>query len=81
MLKTALTFLGDSPSVRRVVTGTGVTRAASRRFVAGETVDEFLDAAHLARNAGFGVIGNYLGKYMMSEIGGMTSSSGAVSEP
>jgi hypothetical protein len=44
-----------------VVTGTGITRSASRRFVAGETVDEFLEAAaELER--GVRVIGNYLGE-------------------
>jgi len=69
MLRNAITFLGESPGVRRAVSATGVTRAASRRFVAGETLDHFLEAARAVQDEGFGVIGNYLGESVRDAAG------------
>lgn len=64
MLRKGLLALGDSRLVKRVVTGTPVTRRMSRRFVAGETVDDAVEATRQANAEGLRVTLNYLGEFV-----------------
>jgi proline dehydrogenase len=53
-LRTAILAAADSPAVRRVVSRYGM-RLGARRFVAGETAQEFLDVARTMNARGFAV--------------------------
>jgi len=66
MLREGLLFLSSSPTAKRLLTGTPVTRAMSRRFVPGETVSELVDAVTDANQAGLTVTANYLGESVKS---------------
>ncbi len=61
MLRRALIFLSESRAAKAVVTKTPLRRM-SRRFVPGETVDDFLRAAKSANDIELTVTGNYLGE-------------------
>jgi len=61
MLRNALIFLSESKAAKAVVTKTPL-RLMSRRFVPGETVDAFLNAATEANGSDLEVTGNYLGE-------------------
>jgi proline dehydrogenase len=67
MLRRGLLFLSNSRSAKKVLTGTPVTRAMSRRFVPGERVDDLLEATRAANALGLKVTGNYLGEAVRSE--------------
>jgi proline dehydrogenase len=61
MLRNALIYLSESKAARAVVTKTPLRRM-SKRFVPGETVDDFLRAASEANATELEVTGNYLGE-------------------
>ncbi len=61
MLRRTLVHLSESPTAKAVVTRTPL-RLMSRRFVPGETVEDFLRAAGEANALGLAVTGNYLGE-------------------
>lgn len=67
MLRQGLLFLSESSAARRLITGTPLTRGLSRRFVAGETVDELVDAVRAANAEGLTATANYLGESVKSE--------------
>jgi proline dehydrogenase len=67
MMKRGLLYLSDSRNARKVLTGTPLTRAVSRRFVAGESLDDLMEAARQASAEGLTVTGNYLGEAVESE--------------
>jgi proline dehydrogenase len=67
MLRRGLLFLSSSEGARKVLTGTPITRAVSRRFVAGERTDDLLVAAREANRQGLAVTANYLGEAVQSE--------------
>lgn len=62
MLREALLHLSGSSTAKKLLTGTPVTRSMSRRFVPGETVEEFLAATREANAEGLKVTANYLGE-------------------
>ncbi len=61
MLRSTLIFLGESKFARAVVTKTPLRRM-SKRFVPGETVESFVEAAKAANARGLKVTGNFLGE-------------------
>lgn len=61
MLRKTLVHLSESPTAKAVVTRTPL-RLMSRRFVPGESMDDFLRAAKEANALGLAVTGNYLGE-------------------
>ncbi len=61
MLRTTLIFLSESDAAKNVVTKTPLRRMSSR-FVPGEEVGDFLEAAGKANEIGLTVTGNYLGE-------------------
>ena len=61
MLRNALIYLSESNAAKAVVTKTPLRRM-SKRFVPGETVDDFLRAASEANATELEVTGNYLGE-------------------
>lgn len=60
-LRTAILAAADNATVRRVVTRYGM-RLGARRFVAGETADELLEAARRVNGEGFAVSATFLGE-------------------
>lgn len=62
MLRRGLLFLSESKGAKKVLTGTPFTRPMSRRFVAGETVDELVDAVRAVNAEELKATANYLGE-------------------
>lgn len=62
MLRATLLKLAESPRFAKWVTTNGTTRRMARRFVAGETLDEAIEAARACNNAGMLVSLDYLGE-------------------
>lgn len=60
-LRSAILTAADSAAIRSLVTKYGM-RLGARRFVAGETTEEFLDAARAANQRGFAVAAGILGE-------------------
>lgn len=60
-LRAGILAAADSPLVRRVVTRYGM-RLGARRFVAGESIEEFLPVARAANAQGFAVAATLLGE-------------------
>ena len=67
MLREGLIYLSQSRSAKKVLTGLPMTRAMSRRFVPGETVDSLVDAIKEANAAGMKATANYLGESEKNE--------------
>ena len=68
MLRNTLIFLSESRAAKAVVTKTPLRRM-SGRFVPGEKVDDFLQAAKEANRLELSVTGNYLGEAEHDEEG------------
>jgi proline dehydrogenase len=66
MLKQSLLYLSQSPTAKRMVTGTPVSRAMAQRFVAGDTLEEAVEAARVLNDAGLTVSLDYLGEAVES---------------
>lgn len=62
MLRQSLLYLSENAAVRRLVTGTPVSRRMAERFVAGETLDEAVQATRAANDAGLSVSLDFLGE-------------------
>ena len=62
MLRATLLKLSESPRFAKWVISNGTTRRMARRFVAGETLDEAIEAARACNNAGMLVSLDYLGE-------------------
>ena len=62
MLRATLLKLSESPRFAKWVTTNGTTRRMARRFVAGETLDEAIEAARASNKAGMLVSLDYLGE-------------------
>jgi len=66
MLKQSLLYLSQSPTAKRLVTRTPVSRQMAQRFVAGDTLDEAVEAARVLNAAGLAVSLDYLGEAVES---------------
>jgi proline dehydrogenase len=62
MLRQSLLYLSGNPTAQRVVAGVPVARHMAERFVAGETVEQALEAARELNRAGLSVSLDYLGE-------------------
>jgi proline dehydrogenase len=62
MLRSTLLKLSQSPRFAKWVTTNGTTRRMARRFVAGETLDEAIEAARVCNQAGMAASLDYLGE-------------------
>jgi proline dehydrogenase len=62
MLRSTLLKLSESPGFAHWVTSNGSTRRMARRFVAGETLDEALEAARYCNDRGMLASLDYLGE-------------------
>ncbi|HTQ60152.1 MAG TPA: proline dehydrogenase family protein [Candidatus Solibacter sp.] len=62
MLRATLLKLSQSARFAKWVTSNGTTRRMARRFVAGETLDEAIEAARACNNLGMYVSLDYLGE-------------------
>ncbi len=67
MMRTLLIFLSQSKLLARLVTGNPVSRRMSRRFVAGEKLDEAVAAARACNQAGMTVSLDHLGENVTTE--------------
>jgi proline dehydrogenase len=62
MLSATLLHLSRSPTAQRIVVDWGFVRRAARRFVAGETLDEAVEAVRRLNTAGFEGTLDFLGE-------------------
>src|ERR1700720_269167 len=62
MLRATLLKLSESPRFAKWVTSNGSTRRMARRFVAGETLDEAIEAARYCNDRGMQASLDYLGE-------------------
>lgn len=62
MLKTSLLRLSESDAARKVITRAPVSRSIAARFVAGDTLDEALEAARALNEQGLSVSLDFLGE-------------------
>lgn len=62
MFRQSLLYLSQSPTAQRLVTGTPVSRHIAERFVAGDTVNDAVQAARELNQAGLSVSLDYLGE-------------------
>ena len=62
MLRRILLYLSVAPWARRMVAGLGVARRAARRFVAGETLDEAIQATQALNARHLAASLDYLGE-------------------
>lgn len=62
MLKQSLLFLSENHTVQRLVTGTRVSRHMAERFVAGDTLEDAINAARALNEGGLTVSLDYLGE-------------------
>jgi proline dehydrogenase len=66
MLKQSLLLLSESPTAKSVITRTPVSRSIARRFVAGDTLDEAVEAARAVNAAGLSASLDFLGESVKS---------------
>ena len=62
MLKDSLLYLAQNPRLKDFVTHNRVGRSAARRFVAGETLEEAIEATHALNQRGIQVALDLLGE-------------------
>jgi proline dehydrogenase len=62
MLKTSLLRLSESPTAKRIITRAPISRGFAARFVAGDTLQEALEAARALNAAGLTVSLDFLGE-------------------
>lgn len=67
MIRQILLYLSSAGWARNIVTRWGVSRRVARRFVAGETLNEALDAAQALNEDGILVTLDYLGESVLKE--------------
>jgi proline dehydrogenase len=66
MLKQSLLLLSESPTAKNVITRAPVSRSIARRFVAGDTLDEAVEAARAVNAAGLSASLDFLGESVKS---------------
>ncbi len=66
MLKQSLLLLSESPTAKNVITRTPVSRSIARRFVAGDTLDDAVEAARAVNAAGLSASLDFLGESVKS---------------
>jgi proline dehydrogenase len=66
MLRQSLLYLSDSQAAKKLVTGTPISRRMATRFVAGETLEEAVQAALELNQAGLSVSLDFLGESVSS---------------
>jgi proline dehydrogenase len=66
MLKQSLLLLSESSTAKNVITRTPVSRSIARRFVAGDTLDEAVEAARAVNAAGLSASLDFLGESVKS---------------
>ncbi len=67
MLRETLIFLSKNKTAKAIVTHAPFARQAARRFVAGETIDDGIKAAHKLNDQGLLVALDYLGEAVHNE--------------
>lgn len=67
MLRRSLLLLSESPSAKKLLTGTPLTRSVSRRFVPGERVADVVAVLREANAEGLRGTVNYLGEAVTNE--------------
>jgi len=66
MLKESLLKLSESQAAKTVITRTPVSRSFAQRFVAGDTLEDAIQAARALNDAGLGVSLDFLGESVKS---------------
>jgi proline dehydrogenase len=76
MLKNTLLYMAQNESVRKFVMSNRATRGVSRRFVAGEELDEALAVTKVLNQQGLHVSLDYLGENVSDEQEARTTAQG-----
>ncbi len=76
MLKNTLLYMAQNESVRKFVMSNRATRGVSRRFVAGEELDEALAVTKVLNQQGLHVSLDYLGENVADEQEALTTAQG-----
>jgi proline dehydrogenase len=66
MLKTSLLRLSESSTAKKIITRAPLSRSFAQRFVAGDTLDDALQAARVLNDAGLTVSLDFLGESVQS---------------
>lgn len=67
VLKDTLLYLAQNQKMRNFVVSNGLARGVARRFVAGETIEEAIQATHVLNQRGIQVALDYLGENVTDE--------------
>jgi len=78
MLRQSLLYLSQSPTARRMLTETPVSRRFAERFVAGESLEDAMRAARPLNQAGLSVTLDYLGESVTNRGAAVAASEMAV---
>lgn len=79
MLKTTLLYLAQNESMRKFVLSNKATRGVSRRFVAGEQLDEAIEATRTLNQQGMHVSLDHLGENVADEREALEAAQGYMS--
>jgi proline dehydrogenase len=66
MIRQSLLYLSESPTARRVIRGSRLSRRMAERFVAGETLEDAMRASRVLNDQGLKVSLDYLGESVSS---------------
>jgi proline dehydrogenase len=78
MLRQSLLFLSESAAAQRMVTGTPISRRMAERFVAGETLDDAIRAAHALTPQNLTTSLDFLGESVKSRAAAEAAAEEAI---
>src|ERR1700730_3713827 len=76
MLKNTLLYMAQNESIRKFVMNNSATRGVSQRFVAGEELDEAIEAARVLNQQGLHVTLDHLGENVADEQEALATAQG-----
>jgi proline dehydrogenase len=78
MLRQSILFLSDSPTAKKIVTGTPISRHMAERFVAGDTIADAIRAGRECNDAGLTASLDYLGESVGSRDEALAATDMAI---
>src|SRR5688572_7886433 len=78
MLRQSLLFLSDSPTVRKVVTETPISRRLAERFIAGDTLADAIRCSRTLNAAGLTVSLDHLGELVTTQEEALSATEMAI---
>ncbi len=78
MLRQSILFLSDSATAQKIVTRAPIARQMAHRFVAGETLEEAIQAARVSNGIGLAVSLDFLGESVSSREEALAATEMAI---